>query len=91
MSLTIFDAIPTAAPLLVLGMGSLASNAVNAASQKETPVTVIDVGFGKPSPVQTAEELVRKSDPAMKPEMFNKPNSPQMVIGTSGPGMGGPS
>lgn len=93
MSLTIADAIPSAVPLVTLGTGMMVANALMAAGQKDTSMVLVDPTYGKPSLDQTAEELIvaQALDRDMKLERANKPIAPQMTIGTTGPGMGGPA
>ena len=93
MSLTILDAMPLASPLVTLGAGAMTANALIAAGQKDTSMIVVDPTYGKPTLAQTAVEvaMAEELDRDMKLERANKPVAPQMTIGTSGPGMGGPS
>jgi hypothetical protein len=85
---TIRDAIPDATSMIILGNGALTANALISAGQRDASMIVVEPQNGKPGPAQTVAELTRVPDPNLKLEIA--PNTPQMTIGTSGPGMGGP-
>lgn len=81
VDLTIQDAIPTASPMIVTGMGLLATQALMAAGQPATPTVVVDPAGGKPGLTQPAAELATTLNPDRRLEMAAKEPRTNINIG----------
>lgn len=87
-NLNITDAINDL-PMIVQGGGALTANAMIAAGRMSTAMTIVEPLAGKDLSTVTPQQVLQASDPALKLERPPTPTSPQITIGTTGPGMGG--